>query len=135
VAARAPAQRADAGPPAFGDGPAAQSLHGTDPARAPQRAVAPDAPRRNAAPAAAAPFEPAAPAPFEPSRAAPLSPAALAQRAPQRGEDNQVVHVSIGRIDVVATVAPTPAAAPAPKPRSGTVPLADYLRGENRSRR
>jgi hypothetical protein len=64
-----------------------------------------------------------------------LSPAALAQRAPQRGEDNQVVHVSIGRIDVVATVAPTPAAAPAPKPRSGTVPLADYLRGENRSRR
>jgi acyl CoA:acetate/3-ketoacid CoA transferase beta subunit len=64
-----------------------------------------------------------------------LSPAILAQRAAQPGEDNQVVHVSIGRIDVVANVAPAPAAARTPKPRSGTVALADYLRGDNGSRR
>jgi hypothetical protein len=64
-----------------------------------------------------------------------LSPAILAERSAYPAEDNQVVHVSIGRIDVVANVAPAPAAPRAQKPRPGSVALADYLRGDNGSRR
>jgi hypothetical protein len=121
----APAPRV--GTPAFEDRPTATSMPAGPPAPTPQSAVPLVTPGRGA--------EPAAPAPFEPAPAAPLSPAILAQRAAHPGEDNQVVHVTIGRIDVVANVAPAPAAARTPKPRSGTVALADYLRGDNGSRR
>lgn len=59
----------------------------------------------------------------------PLSQSILAQRALQSRDDNQVVHVTIGRIDVVANTAPAPAARHNPAPRQATVTLADYLRG------
>jgi hypothetical protein len=125
TAAAAPATRA--GMPAFEDPPAVTSSPAGPRARTPQSAAPAMAPGRGP--------EPAAPAPFEPAPAAPMSPAILAQRAPHPGEDNQVVHVSIGRIDVVANVAPAPGAPRTPKPRPGSVALADYLRGDNGSRR
>lgn len=66
--------------------------------------------------------------------ALPLSQAILAQRTPQSRDNSQVVHVTIGRIDVVASTAPAPAARRSPAPRQGTVPLADYLRGSHGGR-
>jgi hypothetical protein len=65
----------------------------------------------------------------------PMSEAILAQRTLQSRDDNQVVHVTIGRIDVVANTAPAPAVRPSPAPRPATVTLADYLRGSNGGRR
>ena len=77
----------------------------------------------------------AAPSPH-PRVASPLSESILAQRTLQsRDDDSQVVHVTIGRIDVVANTAPAPAVRRSPTPRRGTVTLADYLRGGNGSRR
>ena len=61
--------------------------------------------------------------------ALPLSQAILAQRTLQSRNDSQVVHVTIGRIDVVANTAPAPAVRRSPAPRQATVTLADYLRG------
>ncbi|MEO5658408.1 MAG: hypothetical protein ABIQ90_01245 [Polaromonas sp.] len=64
-----------------------------------------------------------------------MSQSTLAQRALRsRDEDKQVVHVTIGRIDVVANAAPTPAVRRTQAPRQGTVTLADYLRGGKGSR-
>lgn len=76
-----------------------------------------------------------APSPAQPRVALPLSQAILAQRTLQSRDDGQVVHVTIGRIDVVANAAPAPAVRRSPTPRQGTVTLADYLRGGNGSRR
>jgi hypothetical protein len=59
----------------------------------------------------------------------------LAQRTLLSRDDSQVVHVTIGRIDVIAHTAPAPAVRRSPTPRQGTVTLADYLRGEDGSRR
>ena len=67
--------------------------------------------------------------------ALPLSQAILTQRTLQSRDDNQVVHVTIGRIDVVANTAPAPAVRRSPTPREATVPLAEYLRGGNGGRR
>lgn len=64
----------------------------------------------------------------------PLSHASLAQRALKAQDDKQVVHVTIGRIDVVANTAPAPAVHRNPAPRQATVTLADYLRGSKVSR-
>ena len=65
----------------------------------------------------------------------PLSRTILAQRSLQRGDDGQVVHVTIGRIDVVANTGPAPAVRRGPLPRPGTATLSDYLRGDNGKRR
>lgn len=73
--------------------------------------------------------------PAQPRAALPLSQSTLAQRTLQSRDDSQVVHVTIGRIDVVANTAPAPALRRSPTPRQGTVTLADYLRGGNGSRR
>jgi hypothetical protein len=73
--------------------------------------------------------------PTQPRPALPLSRAILTQRTLQSQDDNQVVHVTIGRIDVVTNAAPVPAARRSPTPRKATVPLADYLRGGNGGRR
>jgi len=73
--------------------------------------------------------------PAHPRPALPLSQAILAQRTLQARDDNQVVHVTIGRIDVVANTAPAPAVRHSPTPRQATVTLADYLRGGNGGRR
>ena len=70
-----------------------------------------------------------------PRLALPLSQAILAQRTLQSRDDNQVVHVTIGRIDVVANTAAAPAIRRTPTPRQPTVTLADYLRGGSGSRR
>jgi hypothetical protein len=67
--------------------------------------------------------------------ALPLSQSILAHRTLQSRDDSQVVHVSIGRIDVVANTAPAPATRRSPTPRQATVTLADYLRGGSGSRR
>ena len=67
--------------------------------------------------------------PARPTAALPLSQAALAQRTSLARDDSQVVHVTIGRIDVVANTAPAPAVRRNPAPRQATVTLADYLRG------
>lgn len=73
--------------------------------------------------------------PAQPRVSLPLSESILAQRTLQSRDDGQVVHVTIGRIDVVANAAPAPAVRRSPTPRQGTVTLADYLRGGNGSRR
>ena len=70
----------------------------------------------------------------QPRVALPLSQAILAQRTLQSRDDGQVVHVTIGRIDVVANTAPAPAVTRSPPPRQATVTLADYLRSGNGSR-
>jgi hypothetical protein len=71
----------------------------------------------------------------QPGVALPLSRAILAQRTLRSRDDSQEVHVTIGRIDVVANTAPAPAARRSPTPRQATVTLADYLRGGNEGRR
>lgn len=73
--------------------------------------------------------------PAQPRVALPLSQSTLAQRTLHSRDDGQVVHVTIGRIDVVANTAPAPTVRRSPTPRQGTVTLADYLRGGNGSRR
>jgi len=81
-----------------------------------------------------------APAPIVPVRtpvrtSAPLSAASLAHRVAKPPDEPAVVHVAIGHIEVVANVAPPPAARRGPTPRQPTVALADYLRGEQGGRR
>jgi hypothetical protein len=68
---------------------------------------------------------------------APLSQAAINQRAHQSRADSEVVHVTIGRIEVVASPSPAGAVRSATQPRASQVTLADYLRGStgNGSRR
>lgn len=78
--------------------------------------------------------ESAAAPPAAPRVTLPLSQSILAQRALQSRDDNQVVHVTIGRIDVVANAAPAPGVHRTPPPRQATVTLADYLRGSKGSR-
>lgn len=73
--------------------------------------------------------------PARPRVELPLSQAILAERTLQFRDDSQVVHVTIGRIDVVANAAPAPAVRRSPTPRQATVTLADYLRGGNGGRR
>lgn len=80
----------------------------------------------------------AGPALSSPSRTnPPLSQAVVAQRAQASHDDGPVVHVTIGRIDVVAGTPPPspPARRSAKAPRTPTVALADYLRAGNGSRR
>lgn len=67
--------------------------------------------------------------------ALPLSEASLAQRAGHARDENSVVHVTIGRIDVVANVVPPATARRSPTPRPPTVALSDYLRGGSGGRR
>ncbi len=70
---------------------------------------------------------PAAPAP--PPRPA-AAPDAAGDHLTEPGRGPDVVHVTIGRIDVRAAVAqPAPRPAPAPTAAPTTLPLADYLRG------
>jgi hypothetical protein len=64
----------------------------------------------------------------------PLSDASLAQRVPRPQDDGPVVHVTIGRIEVVAHTAAAPAPARGPAPRQPSVTLADYLRGSHGGR-
>jgi len=73
--------------------------------------------------------------PAQPRVALPLSQSILAQRTLQSRDDSQVVHVTIGRIDVVANTAPAPVVRGSQTPRQGTVTLADYLRRGNGGRR
>ncbi len=68
--------------------------------------------------------------------AAPLSEAAVARRVPQTRVDNEVVHVTIGRIDVVANTLRAPALqSTSPVVRQPQVTLSDYLRSGSGGRR
>jgi len=89
------------------------------------QATSPAAAVLTAMPALQQASAPAAPA----QEAWPLSDASLARRIPRPQDDSQVVHVTIGRIEVVAHTAPAPATARTPAPRQPSVTLADYLRG------
>ena len=98
-------------------GPVAQQLAtGPPPAKPTAAKLADEPPGQTAAPQLRARVAP------------PLSASILAQRMLQSRDDGQAVHVTIGRIDVVAATAPAPAMRPSQAPRQGTVPLADYLR-------
>jgi hypothetical protein len=79
-------------------------------------------------------FQEASVAPTPAQDAWPLSDASLAQRMPRPQDDGPVVHVTIGRIEVVAQTAPTPVATRGPAPRQPSVTLADYLRGSHGGR-
>ena len=114
------------------DPSAFQNRHGENPERA-----RPASPERQdlAAALPASPARQAAIAPPAHARAAlPLSQALLAQRTLQSRDDSRVVHVTIGRIEVVANTAPAPAVRRSPAPRQTTVTLADYLRGSHGGR-
>ena len=106
--------------------------HGENPERA--RSASPE--RQNlAATMAVRPGLQVVTAPPAQARAVlPLSQALLAQRTLQSRNDSQVVHVTIGRIEVVANTAPATAARRSPAPRQATVTLADYLRGSKGGR-
>ena len=67
--------------------------------------------------------------------ARPLTDATVAQRSNAARDDGPVVNVTIGRIDVVAAPAPRSPAGRKTARREGSVPLADFLRGSNGSRR
>lgn len=106
--------------------------HGENPER-----PRPTSPERQglAAGRASSPALQAAIAPPAQARAAlPLSQALLAQRKLASRDDSQVVHVTIGRIEVVANTAAAPASRRSPAPRQATVTLADYLNGGHGSR-
>ena len=64
----------------------------------------------------------------------PLSAAAVAERATSTHDGESVVHVTIGRIDVVANTQPPSTSKRIPVSRGASVPLSDYLRGEKRGR-
>ena len=70
----------------------------------------------------------AAPLIGAPRPAAAMSEGALAARVTQPEEQEAVVHVSIGRIEVTAINSPAPARAASSRPPRNTVSLADYLR-------
>jgi hypothetical protein len=119
--------------PAIPDPSALQRLKGAALGRA-----SPASPELNdlVAALAASPGPPGVAAPPGPARVTlPLSQAALAQRTLPSQDDGQVVHVTIGRIDVVASTAPAPVARRSPTPREPRVTLSDYLRGDNGGRR
>lgn len=100
--------------------------------------ASPEAPRPAAGVAAALPAlqeeGSAAPAQAQAQPGWPLSEASLAQRVPRPPGEDAVVHVTIGRIEVVAQGAAAPAPVRAPTPRQPSVTLADYLRGRPGSR-
>ena len=79
-------------------------------------------------------FQKARVAPTPAQDAWPLSDASLAQRMPRPQDDGPVVHVTIGRIEVVAHTAPAQAPPRSPAPRQPSVTLADYLRGSHGGR-
>lgn len=82
-----------------------------------------------APPAAAHPLHQSSAPPAQARVTLPLSQAAIAQlRTLQSRDESPIVHVTIGRIDVVASTTPAPAATRSPPPRQATVTLADYLR-------
>ena len=70
----------------------------------------------------------AAPLMGAPRTAPPMSEGALATRVTQPEDQQAVVHVTIGRIEVTAVNAPAPAQAASSRPPRNTVSLADYLR-------
>ena len=111
---------------------ALQDRHGADPERA--RTVGPALQPPAATRAASLSLQGDVTALAQPRTALPLSQAILAQRTFQSRDDRQVVHVTIGRIEVVANTAPAPAVRRSPSPRQGTVTLADYLRGSHGDR-
>jgi hypothetical protein len=71
----------------------------------------------------------------QPRVPSPLSGAVLAQRSLPSREESQVVHVTIGRIDVVASKVPTPPVRSGAAPREPTRTLTDYLRRDSGSSR
>jgi hypothetical protein len=143
------------GEPLRPEGAPPSSLQRTRPADTPVGAVAAAHASRHHRPAAVEHVPPADPqrpgaaptataelraAPTPPTQALmnlPLSQVAVAQRVLASRDDSPVVHVTIGRIDVVAgTPLPATAARRGPKaPRPATVTLADYLRAANGGRR
>ncbi len=83
----------------------------------------------------ATPARQGASAPPAPARQAwPLSDARLAQRMPRPQDEGPVIHVTIGRIEVVAHTAPAQAPPRSPAPRQPSVTLAHYLRGSPEGR-
>jgi hypothetical protein len=111
--------------------PVFKDMHEENPERA--RPAIPE-PMSLATPAATHSLQNVTAPPAQARVALPLSQAILAQRTLQSRDDSQVVHVTIGRIDVVANTAPAPAVRRSPAPRQGTVTLADYLRGSHGGR-
>lgn len=109
-----------------------QNRHGENPERA--RPASPERRDLAAALAASPGLQVVAAPPAQARVALPLSQAILAQRTLQSRDDSQVVHVTIGRIEVVANTAPAPAVRRSPTPRQATVTLADYLRGSHGGR-
>jgi hypothetical protein len=109
-----------------------QNRHGGNPERTGPASLEPQ--RLAAPPAGTQGIQTAAAPPAQARVVLPLSESILAQRAHQSQDDKQVVHVTIGRIDVVASPAPAPAMRRTPTPRQATVTLADYLRGDKGSR-
>jgi hypothetical protein len=69
----------------------------------------------------------------QPVDTGPLSQSSLAQRTVPSHEDSAVVHVTIGRIDVVTSTAAPSAPSRSAAPRQPSVTLAEYLRGQHRS--
>ena len=109
-----------------------QNRHGENPERA--RPASPEPQGLAATPAATHGLQNVTAPPAQARAALPLSQALLAQRTLQSRDDSQVVHVTIGRIDVVANTAPAPAPRRSPTPRQATVTLTDYLRGSKGGR-
>ena len=109
-----------------------QHRHGENPER--DRQARPERQSLAATPAATHFLQNVTAPPAQARVALPLSQAILAQRTLQVRDDSQVVHVTIGRIDVIANTAPAPAVRRSPAPRQATVTLADYLRGGNGGR-
>ena len=106
--------------------------HGENPERA--RPAGPEHQDLAAALAASPGLQNVTAPPAQARAASPLSQAILAQRTLQVRDDSQVVHVTIGRIDVVANTAPAPASRRSPVTRQPTVTLADYLHGSHGGR-
>ena len=109
-----------------------QNRHGENPGRA--RPASPERQDLAAALAASPGLQNVTAPPAQARVALPLSQAILARRTLQSRDDSQVVHVTIGRIDVVANTAPAAAPRRSPTPRQPTVTLADYLHGSHGGR-
>ena len=114
------------------DPSAFQNRHRENPERA--RPASPEPVSLAATPAATHGLHNVTAPPAQARVALPLSQAILAQRTLESRDDSQVVHVTIGRIDVIANTAPAPAVRRSPAPRQATVTLADYLRGSHGGR-
>ena len=110
-----------------------QNRHGENPERT--RPASPEPESLAATPAVTHGLQNFIAPPAQARVALPLSQAILAQRTLQSRDGSQVVHVTIGRIDVLANMAPAPAVRRSPAPRQATVTLADYLRGSHGGRR